>query len=179
MRKRFCGGMVLGTVAPLFLSGCGGGGSASPQTSGPVSATGRYAHLRFSATAPKRTYAVGEPIPLTFTVQNTGTTEENILLYRGALNGAVSLPNGLQVATLNQSAVYPGNIVPLQSMAFPPGETKTFAQRWDQQTAADQGGTQAPLGKYRIRVYFDVDTLSGRTVPAGDLGTDNLTIEIK
>lgn len=79
--------LVFALGATLLAAGCGSGGSnapaqtatvlpvASPSPSdGPVSATGRYQDLVFSVTAPKRVYARGETIPLTMTVQNTGST---------------------------------------------------------------------------------------------------------
>ena len=183
MRKTIlCAVACVCAAMPAFLSGCGGGGGnrSLAQMSGPVSATGRYADLRFAVSAPKRTYAVGETIPLTFTVQNTGAADETVLHYFTVTDGAVSLPNGLQVARLNQGAVFPGIVLDKPyTLRFPAGQTQSFPMQWNQQTSVGQGGTQAPPGVYRIRAYVDVDNLSGRTVPLGTLGTDDLTVEIK
>ena len=193
----------LAVAASLFLlAGCGSGGGTSPSMSispplvvttpspsptptpspsptpdGPVSATGRYQDLVFTVTAPKRVYAHGEVVPLTFTVQNTGTTDafSDYVFHRYLFDGEVKTPDGQTfLSTLVNRAGGGGNLTSGR-IVYQAGQTITYQTEWY------QTGTQslAMPGMYRVRAYMTVDNLNGNPVSVYTLGTDFLDIVVQ
>ena len=189
----------------VVLGGCGSGGSSSnrgsslsssskgsviadatlspsPTPDGPVSTSRSYGNLIFTLTAPKRVYAVSETVPLTFTVQNTGTTDASSIFTFNATDGEVTTQNGEAITPLfNPGPFNLGNAHtgPLQ-LVYPAGQTVSFTLRWTQnQKGYAQADKQVTPGIYRIRAFVAVDNLDGVDVPTHALGTDFLEVEVR
>ena len=187
-------GCAIGLV--LLGTGCGGGTSPVPgvptptptptpspiPTDGAVSATGRYQDLVFTVTAPKGNYIQGEPVPLTFTVQNNSTQEavfQYSTLAPEPCNGTVYSSDGNIVRTHIiygfPGASDPGNY---QYLRIPAGQTSTFDMPWNQKNQSLN--EQVPAGTYRIKAYIDQIGLDPAGLPHGDvLTTDYLNITVQ
>ena len=187
MRKSFW--FAVSFVASVcLLSGCGGGGGEntyrSPPTVAPtkglVSATGRFQDLVFTATAPKRIYAVGENVPLTLTVENQGSADHYSLVsyFNRTVDAIVYAENGEDLGTI----VFPPNgaggpvDVPL---VYEAGKSRSFSLTWHQSTFLPNQREPLPRGTYRLRLFIGVDNLDGSPTPEHALGTDDLEIIIQ
>ena len=191
---------VVGILAAC-LAGCGSGGGAQNADTNPIppasttvtnpdgsiSTTRKYGDLVFTLTAPKRVYALRETVPLTFTVQNTGTTDASSTYTHSGPNlladAIVRTPSGRIVTFLGNyfggANIYTGTLV------YKAGETQTYPMTWRQN---DNGGPyvegavgppQAAAGTYKIRASVSANELNGQNVGFETLGTESLEIEIR
>ena len=194
---------VVGTL--LMLGGCGSGGGTSP-TSNPtptpittpdtsVTTTRQFPGGVLSFTLQKRTYAVGEVVPMTITVQNTGTEP---------ISGVSSSPY-YTLCTVRTTDDRYGNIVNffdessstttkggraeksrqepapiLYPRSIAAGETRTFSLLWNQMYRADLG-KQVPPGTYYLRAELGIpytnywNGISYREIPL----TDSIAIVVQ
>lgn len=145
-------------------NGCGGGGSSTPTTTGPVtSAVKQTGDLQFTMTISKSTYARGEAVPFTFTVTNVGT-QPILVTNQLDLFRVTIISKGAQVVsgfpTANQTAFY--------DFKLAPGESKSESDTWDQR---DDNKQQVPKGQYLLSSH----------VPANEINTtfllDSLPVE--
>lgn len=165
----------------ILLTGCGGGGSSSSGSSsnnGSVTTTGQYQTLRFTLTAPKRVYARGEAVTLTFTVKNTGTQTATLVSPRFSALLTVGQNNQM----IWRQAPGGGGGINL-SFTLLPGETKVFNPSWLQ---VSNGGnvthpeTPVSSGRYLVKAYLDSISVDGASVnDEQQLSAAPLEVEVK
>ncbi len=140
-----------GLACVLILSaGCGGGGSSSSAPSA-VTTTGQFHALKFTLTAPKRTYKQGENVPLHFTVKNTGTEVFN---YATSYGSDFLVKQGSRIVFRQ----YSGGAGGVATARIAAGETQTYAIGWplrDNGGKRDDLGTPVGAGKYSVRVFME------------------------
>ena len=199
---------LLGTLAALscvacVVGGCGGGGGSAtpgglskgiaagdtpllptpaslPSANESVSATGRYQDLIFTLSADKKVYTNSEFVPLTLTVQNTGTTSASSIVYDNPADGEVTTQSGENISPLVDEPFTTGQVRVPHPVVYPAGQTVSFPLQWRQQKkVGNQADGQAAPGTYRIRAFIAVDNLDGVAVPTHALGTDYLEVEIQ
>ncbi len=203
-KRRFAFGTVAGAAAVLgallLLGGCGSGGGTSPApnpTPTPiptpdtsVTTTRQFPGGNLSLTIPKRVYVVGEVVPMTITVQNTGTESlsdaSTIPYYTNCTVRATDDRYGGIIDSFDESTGESTKsrqwepAPPLYPRSIAVGETRTFSLRWNQTYRPDLG-KQVPPGTYYLRAqvgfhYTDYwNGISFSDVPL----TDALAIEVQ
>ena len=149
-------------------------------------ATGRFENFLFIVTAPKRVYAVGEVVPMTFTVVNTTQQDITYNFFVAPPDGQVSTLREGFITALIERHVVSGDLSglpPLQPFFYAAGETKSFALQWDQKRFIYDHGVvrkeQVPRGVYLIDTFLTQETEERGISPARLLGADNLEIEVR
>ncbi|MCW3096591.1 MAG: hypothetical protein JWL77_2209 [Chthonomonadaceae bacterium] len=164
------GCIVLGALVGL---GCGGGSASN----GPVTSTSTTSNsLVFTVSTPHRTYARGAaiPIPITFTVVNTGTQAANLTV--GSCDDFVVLVSqGTQQVWLGPHDACVGII---RSVSIAAGATQTYNATWNQ---TDSQGNAIGAGTYILLGKFTPLTLNGaalNSAQAATFSSDPISINI-
>ncbi len=197
--RYFSAGLAV-SAALLLVAGCGSGGGTDTLTPGyvavttsPGAATGRYQDIVFAAITPKRVFARGEVVPITFTVQNAGIRDATFGFYTTSTqpqitvlpaDGTISTETGQLVRLLSRTDPISTAVVvdTPRTITLAPGQSQTLTLQWNQISSEDSsagtGFAQVAPGVYKIRPNVSVNSLSGVDLPAGLLGT-TLPLEIE
>ncbi len=152
----------------------------SPTPSGPVTATGQFQDLIFTLTTPKRTYAVGEMVPLTFTVQNTGGKEVTFSSTSPYFAAAeVTDANGGYVSLFDNRTESRSRLTVIHTLVVPAGQTQTFSMEWGTQSNNTMPFDQTAPGNYSIRGYLFAYDANGESHNHADFETAPLTITVQ
>jgi len=136
----------------------------------------QFGDLEFTLSAPKTMYARGENVPLTLSVKNVGT--QTITAHFGSpVAQVLQVKQGSQVIwEFPQGTAAVG-----MTLTFAPGETRTFAQDWDQRYS--QGGPTAAPGPYQVEAWLNSlqigNTLYTREVAQVQLNANPIGIAIQ
>ncbi len=187
--KRFLPALlVAGTVSLAANGGCGSGGGTSPippnyalptttptptPTDGPETTRGSYQDLHVTFTVPKHNYAVGEVVPMTFTVQNKGTTNATFQNVSNTfVDTAIRTPDGKNVSAVSSTEVTdtikPARLTQVYTLVLAAGQTRTFFLQWDQTAkffTPDGNPTQTAPGTYVLTGEITPSDLNGSPTP--------------
>lgn len=153
--------LVLLLMALALLTACGGSDNSTPVKTGPVTSVSRtFQTLAFSLETPKSVYKVGEAVPLTLTVQNTGTQAVTVT-YGDTVNSAFAVQqNGADVYVSNL-----GGIEAINTISIDPGASKQFTFSWAQTNNVDPNNVmQVASGQYSLIGWLPAGGVNGTSV---------------
>ena len=113
--------------------------------------------LELTLEVERQAYAAGEPVRLTFTVENVGVETKTLRFSSGQHYDFVVASGGQEVWRWSADKAF---IQALTSLTLAPGEKKTFTETWRQ---ADNEGQQVPAGEYEVT---GVLTTMGKSRPS-------------
>lgn len=120
------------------------GGSAAA----PVRSTRMQGNLRLTLEMRQDTYAAGDPVRMTFTVENTGTQPETLHFSSGQQYDFIVTMAGTEVWRWSADRFF---IQALTQFTLAPGAKRTFTETWFQK---DNQGRQVKPGKYDIQAVL-------------------------
>jgi len=138
------------------LTGCGSGSSLNV----PISHS--YRGLDFGMVPDKASYARSEDATATLIVRNPGTSA--ITVEIPSCHDLKASVDTIGAITWEANPAGGCNDV-THSLTIMPGETRTYSVHWNQK---DANNVSAPAGTYTLRVYLDVATIGGSTVPSDE-----------
>lgn len=173
IRRKFWGGMC-GLATILSLAGCSGGGSST--TRPPLEAVnGQFGPLTFTASAPQTTYSPGTPVPVTLTIRNTSTSP-SFIQYDGRTPYELQVSQGnLVVRQISPDVSGRANNAEATLGA---GQSLQATLTWD---GKGSSGNPAITGQYALKVWFNADKVSGRTVssPSGQTAAKPIFVTLQ
>lgn len=138
-----------------------------------ASALGDYRDLRMILSLPRTRFLIGEPVPVTLTVTNTGSAPI-------IASGVFPTPR-LNISSSRSGSYatpYPGDDAPTVTETFLPGETRTYQGTWDQSINVAPSPHPAQPDRYTVRASLGYHLINGAGVDYDQLSAPTVDIEL-
>lgn len=137
---------------------------------GPLTVERTEGGLRYEASVPARSYGAGEPVEVTITIRNSGSSATSLTFSSGQrFDLLVRRPRGDEIWRWSHDKAF---IQVIQTVSVRPNEPLTFKGSWDQR---DYQGRRVDPGTYEI-IAFVTARVEGSERPAVQLPPLQFTI---